>query len=132
MRIFDKDFFTEQATKFIKDWTKLLSEGKFQEALNMLDQPVNDKGNFVWTKEILKESFLDYGEIGRMPNINDPHLMGDEGNFIDFYKYDDGNGWAVDYDIPLDGERGDLTAQFSFNKICGDMYSIFLQDIHVM
>jgi hypothetical protein len=132
MRIFNNDFFIEQATKFIKDWTKLLSEGKFQEAIDFLDQTANDKDNFVWTKETLKEAFLDYGEIGRMPLINDPYLMGKEGNFIDFFKCYDGSGWAVDYDIPLDGERGDLTAQFLFNKISGEMYSIFLQDIHVM
>lgn len=132
MRIFSKDLFTEQVTKFIKDWTKLLSEGKYQEALDLLDQSANNKDNFVWTKEILKEVFLDYGKIGRMPIINDPYLMGKEGNFIDFFQYDDGSGWAVDYDIPLDGERGNLTAQFSFNKISGEMYSIFLQELHVM
>ncbi|GAB3532972.1 hypothetical protein GCM10027443_17550 [Pontibacter brevis] len=132
MRIFENDLFKEQATKFIKDWTRLLSEGKFQEAIDLLDHSVNEKSDLVWTKETLKEAFLDYGEIGRMPIINDPYLMGSEGDIIDFYKYDDGSGWAVDYDIPLDGERGDLTAQFSFKKASGEMYSIFLQDLHAL
>lgn len=132
MRIFNKSQFKEQAKQFIKEWTKLLSEGEFQEALDLLDQGQNDECNYFWTKDSLKEAFLDYGEVGRMPIINDPFLMGKEGDGFEFYKYDDGSGWAVEYDIPLDGEKGDLTAQFSFKKSSGGMLSIKLEELHVM
>jgi hypothetical protein len=75
---------------------------------------------------------MDYGAVGRMPIINDPFLIGKKGDFFHFYEYEDGSGWAVDYDIPLDGERGDLTAEFSFKKLGDDKYAIFLHDLHVL
>lgn len=79
----------------------------------------------------MKEAFLDYDSVGRMPIINNPYQLDLTKEKIDFYKYDDDSGWAVDYDIPLDGEWGDLTAQFSIKKV-GDAYSIMLEDIHVL
>ena len=132
MRIFKKSHFKEESKQFIKEWIRLLSRDKFQEALDLLDQPPNEENDFFWTKENLKESFMDYGGPGRMPIINDPFSMGKEGDSFDFYKYDDGSGWAIEYDIPLDGAKGDLTAQFSFKKSSGDLYSINLGDLHVM
>ena len=131
MRAFEESKFEEQATLFVKEWTKLLSEGKFQEALDLLDIPKKEDCDFEWTAEFLKNLFLDYngGEI--MPTIDDPFLLSEK-DFIRFYKYNNGTGWAVEYEIPMYGERSDLTSQFSFEKSTGNIYKVFLEDLHIM
>ncbi|MFB9865497.1 DUF7668 domain-containing protein [Rufibacter immobilis] len=132
MRIFKKGNFHEEAKLFIKEWIQLLSKDKFQEALNLLDQLPKEDGEFYWSKGKLEEVFKEYGNSERMPKIDDPFAMGKEGESFDFYKYDDGSGWAIEYDIPLDGKKSDLTADFTFIKSSGDLYSINLHDLHVM
>ena len=67
-----------------------------------------------------------------MPVINDPYQMNLDKEVIDFYEYDDGSGYAIDYDIPLDGEWGDLTAQFSLKNETQGLYRICLYDLHVL
>ena len=51
---------------------------------------------------------------------------------IEFYEYNDGTGYAVDYDLPTDNNWGDLTAQFSFIKITDNLHHVYLNNIHVL
>ena len=132
MRIFDQERFFEEATLFIREWTKLLSEAKFDEACAMLDEPEDNGRNIFWNAENLREVFLDYCWHKRMPVINNPYHMNLDKEVIDFYNYDDGSGYAVDYDIPLDGEWGELTANFQFKKESQNLYRIYLYDMRVM
>jgi hypothetical protein len=113
MKTFKTESIREEITLFIRNWIELLSDYD------------------PWNVTNLKEAFLDYGAVGRMPVINSPYQMDLTTEKIEFYDYDDGSGWTVDYDIPLDGEWGDLTAQFSFKK-AGDSFVVKLNDIHVM
>lgn len=131
MRVFEKSKFKKQATQFVKEWTQLLSKGEFQASLDLLDIPKKEDYDFEWTTEILKGVFLDYYNDGKMPLINDPFELNKK-DVIEFYKYNDGTGWAVEYDIPLDGEISDLTVKFSFEKSTGDIYNVFLRDLLVM
>ena len=50
---------------------------------------------------------------------------------IYFYEFNDKAGWAIEYDIPINGEWSDLTAQFEFYKK-ENGYSFLLHDIHVL
>jgi len=47
-----------------------------------------------------------------------------------FYKRDDG-GYNLEFDIPLNGEISDLTAEFEFNRK-NSKFEVVLHDIHVM
>jgi hypothetical protein len=131
MKRFKTQSLHEEITIFIRDWIELLSNNEFQKACHLLDAPESTNNEISWSVSNLKEAFLDYDSVGRMPIINNPYQLDLTKEKIDFYKYDDDSGWAVDYDIPLDGEWGDLTAQFSIKKV-GDAYSIMLEDIHVL
>jgi hypothetical protein len=51
MRTFNKASFEEQAKQFIKSWTRLLSRGKFQEAIDWLDRIENEDNEYVWTEK---------------------------------------------------------------------------------
>lgn len=132
MRIFDQEHFHEEVTQYIRQWVKLLSENKFEEACRLLDEPEDKDRNIAWNGENLKEVFLDYCWNKRMPVINDPFQMDLEKEVVDFYAYADGSGYAVDYDIPLDGEWGDLTAQFSFKNETQGIFRVYLDDLHVL
>jgi hypothetical protein len=121
----------EEIIFFIRNWIELLSDDEFEKACSLLDAPESGSDDIAWNAAILKEAFLNYGSVGRMPIINSPYQMDLDTEKIDFYEYDDSSGYAVDYDIPLDGAWGDLTAQFSF-KIIGDAYTVTLEDVHVL
>jgi hypothetical protein len=132
MRVFNHEHFFVEVTLFIRCWIKLLSENRFDEASKVLDEPEDNGRNILWTAENLREVFLDYCWHERMPDINDPFQMDLNSEVIEFYQYDDGSGYAVDYDIPLDGEWGDLTAKFSFKKMTKSLYITILYDMRVM
>ena len=60
MRIFNQEYFHEEVNIFIREWVKLLSENKFEEACTLLDEPEDNGRNITWNAENLKEVFLDY------------------------------------------------------------------------
>ena len=45
--------------------------------------------------------------------------------------FDDGSGYSVEHDVPLNGEWSDLTAQFEFVRFPKG-YAVVLHDLHVM
>ena len=125
-----KSQYKDSARQFIKTWTQLLSSGNFQEAVDSLDQQPAGEGNR-WTAESLFAALSDYGNYEIFPEVNNPFQMGKEGDAFAFYKYRDGSGWAVEYDLPLDRERSDLTALFSFKKVEPNVFTVHLDDLHV-
>jgi hypothetical protein len=46
-------------------------------------------------------------------------------------SYEDGSGFWLDHDVPLNGEWSDLTAQFEFQKQAED-FAVVLIDLHVL
>ncbi len=132
MRVFSLTNFNQEVTLFVRDWIKLLSENKFEEACSQLDIPLDSEKNILWNVDILKEVFLDYCWHETMPLINNPYLLNLKEERIYFYEYNDATGYAIDYYIPIDKEWGDLTAQFSLIKSTETLYRVFLKDIHVL
>ncbi len=50
---------------------------------------------------------------------------------LNFYHFNNGSGFAVDYDLTTDGERNDLTLQMEFFYEGGGLRAV-LTDLHVM
>lgn len=130
--MFHDDKIVEEITNFIRNWVKLLSEQKFETACNILDKPQDILSEITWSPDVLKEVMNEYFAEEGFPVFNDPLLMNIEGECIDFYKYNSGEGYAVDYLLPINGEWSDFTAQFSFKSKSPNEYTVLLEDIHVL
>ena len=46
-------------------------------------------------------------------------------------EYEDGSGYWIDHDMPMNDEASDLTAQFEFTRR-GDTFEVMLHDLHVL
>lgn len=125
-----------QILPFVKNWMKLLADDRFQDACEMIDRP-NSYG-IIWTPDLIKATinetfspdtvFYDFHPEG--PIITNPFEL-EEQRFIEVVEFDGENGYAFEYDLPLNNERSDLTAQFEFIKD-GDDYAFVLHDLHMM
>ncbi len=125
-----------QILPFVKNWMKLLADGRFNKACEMIDKP-NSYG-IVWTPELIKETinetfspdtrFYDFHPEG--PIITDPFEL-EEQKFVEVIEFADETGYVFQYDLPLNNEWSDLTALFEFIKD-GDEYAVILDDLHVM
>ena len=103
----------------------------FKKLAIWLDTPKDTKEYNIWNEETLLEQLSSYGHR-KMPIVSDPYKMDLSLGRIDFYEYDNKSGFAVDYDLPLYGEWNDLIVQFSFIKYIGNLYFVFLLDVHVL
>ncbi|WP_181885250.1 hypothetical protein [Pontibacter diazotrophicus] len=48
MRMFTKKNFFDECTLFMREWVKLLSENKLDEACDMLDEPEDNGRSVFW------------------------------------------------------------------------------------
>jgi hypothetical protein len=112
---------------FVCDWIKAAAYTGFESAMGLLDR-VTD-GGLQWSDKLFKQVSFGHMEKGVYPTITDPDDVPNLRREV--YRYNDGSGLAVDYDLPLDGKRSDFTIQFEFLK-AGEFYKIHLRDIHVL
>ena len=122
---------------FARRWMKMLADNRLDEACALLDEP-NYYG-IVWTPDLIMETvhetfspdtlFYNYHPEG--PIFTDPYELEAQPNREEPIEFDDGSGYHLDYDIPLNGEWSDLTAQFEFLKRPNG-YAVVLHDLHVM
>jgi hypothetical protein len=114
---------------FVRNWIRLLSMGKLEEAIKQIDAP-NNYG-IKWSAESIKKVLRDYVGKGVTFSITDPDEMEGDGrpNLIMFNGL---QGFAFDFDLPINGEWSDLTVQFEFIKKSKGYYAVILQDIHVL
>lgn len=129
---FQSKNYINESISFVRNWTKLLSEKKFDEAFNFLDESADEKSHSIVNIRMLNEIFADYYKHESFPKIENPYLMNMQHERINVYVYDDGSGFAIDYDIPLNGKWSDFTAQFSFKKNLKTVYKIYLTDFHIL
>jgi hypothetical protein len=115
--------------KFVRNWIRLLSMGKFEEAIKQIDAP-NSYG-IKWSAESIQKVLKDYVCGDATFSITDPDEMEGDGkpNLIMFAGL---QGFAFDYDLPIDGKWSDLTLQFEFIKKSKGYYAVVLHDIHVL
>lgn len=126
----------ESIVAFVKGWMKLLAEGRVEEACALLDEP-NGYG-ITWTPRLIQETVNStfspesgfYETHPEGPIFTNPFEL-EEQLEIEVVEFDDKRGYAFDYDVPLNGEWSDLTAQFEFLRR-SDGYSVVLHDLHVL
>lgn len=115
--------------KFARNWIRLLSVGKFEEAVKQIDGP-NSHG-IEWSETSIKRVIDEHmGEIESY-SITDPDEMEGDGrpNPIMFNGL---TGFALDLDLPINGEWSDLTIQFEFIGKRKGYYFVILHNIHVL
>lgn len=66
-----------------------------------------------------------------MVKIDDPVLLKNRLQRIDFLAYTDGRGYCMDYDLTTNGEPNDLTVQIEFLKK-DNGYFVELDDLHTL
>lgn len=113
---------------FARNWIRLLSDNKYEEAIKQIDSP-NSYG-IEWSVTAIKNVIKEYIGKGEQSSITDPYEMEGDGrpNLIVFNGL---HGFAFDLDMPINGEWSDLTVQFEFIKKAKGYYSVILNDIHV-
>jgi hypothetical protein len=122
--------------EFVREWTKLLAQERLEEACALLDEP-NCYG-LVWTPERILEVVHDTFSPGTHfhhfhpegPVFTDPDEL-EAQNDREVWARDDGTEYGFDYDLPLNHEWSDLTAQFEFHKRPNG-FAVVLHDLHVM
>ena len=127
---------SDEMIAFVRSWFDLLADNRFEEACVALDKP-NSYG-ISWSPEMIQGVIED--------NFNHETLFGKEhpeGLFVsyvsetageaqaDVLAFDDGSGYSVQHDVPLNGEWSDLTAEFEFLRH-PQGYAVVLHDLHVM
>jgi hypothetical protein len=136
---------TDDAIKeLVVEWSELLAEGRFADALAMFPTARVNK----WTPELLARTIAGYGVTEPPPcgkvfavttlrgrpdaadiirtriRVNRKDLYGlDPTRYLGMVHYDD---------VPLNGERSDLTARFHILRVGGDRLTLEFLDIHVM
>lgn len=115
--------------EFVRNWIRLLSMGKFEEAIKQIDAP-NNYG-IQWSAESIQKTLEDYVGKEVTFSITDPNEMEGDGspNLIMFNGL---QGFAFDLDLPINRKWSDLTVQFEFIKRAKGYYSVILHDIHVL
>ena len=122
----------------IRNWVKLLSQKRFEDAIKLLaPSPFSDIDTVEEIKiciGLYNRHFVPEYEAGRIiesliPGVSDPFAMALEGEQFRFH--DDEDGIYVLYELPLDGEWSDLSAEFQFIPSGGE-YIMALLQIHVL
>lgn len=123
-----------QLIAFAQEWLKCLARADWDSALAMLDEP-NSYG-IRWTRQkvtdVLHDTFGPTTRFARtkgIPVFSDPDLA--SGSRRHSFGTTDGGGYWLDYDVPLNGEFSDLTAQFEFHPRASG-HAAVLQDLQVL
>jgi hypothetical protein len=122
---------------FVRSWLTLLSQGRWKEACELIDEP-NCYG-ISWTPERIRHLIEQdiYGAESRFAREHPKGIIyanpGDleEPRETELIKFSDGSGYAIDYDLPLNGEWSDIAVQFHFLKR-EHGFAVILHDIHVL
>ena len=132
MQSFSSTNLKKEVILFIRNWVRLLSENNKAEAFGLLDKSAYLIKENIEYSTLIDLCFSMYYEDTPYPIFTNPDEMDLSRERISFYDYNDGSGFAVDYDLPLNKEWSDFTAQFEFKKIDDSLYSVSLEDIHVL
>jgi len=115
----------EEIVSFISSWIDHLIRDGYEIAVSQLDDSIQANRQ-KWTKNEWDQELECYGVAPSItPPVDVPDLR------TDVYRYNDGTGFAVDYDLPVNGKRSDHTLQFDFRLIDGRIH-VALDDLHVL
>ena len=115
----------DEIISFITSWIDEVIAHGYSNASELLDTP--------WEKERSPFSESDWNEelecYGSGWKVTDPRKIKTLRKEV--YRYNDGSGYAVDYDLAINDERSDHTLQFDFTEIDGRL-NISLDHVHVL
>ncbi len=122
--------------EWVREWLDLLASGRLADACARLDEPSG--AGWRWTPAAITSAVEDtYGPGTRFRSrhpdgpVFTPVATARGSAHAHVGELDDGSGYWVHHDMPLNGEYSDLTAQFEF-RWRGDGLSAALYDLHVM
>lgn len=126
-----------------RQWVDLVAAGQLDQAIDLLCVPDACHQEQRWTADTLRTYVGNYGSwdpIGDgsfwcVTPIESARMPSDSPNFqphADVCRYDGRpHSGCVDFDLPLNGEWSDLTAQFEFSPV-DDGIGLSLYDLHVL
>ena len=115
----------QEIVDFVSSWIDRLITDGYEAAIALLDDSIENNRR-KWTREDWERELECYGDAASItPPLEVPELR------TDVYRYNDGSGFAVDYDLHVNGRRSDHTLQFDFRVIGSGMH-VALDDLHVL
>jgi len=149
LRTLPADAGREEIVALLEDWTELLAEERYEEALSMF---LVDTGTGDWTPELLESDIYGYGCAGytreeaarefgssdyKITSLKNSPYREEIRKAIDISS---DYGWmgrddiaVIHYDkVPLNGEMSDLTARFFVRKLDSETVTLAFIDLHVM
>lgn len=117
--------------QFVHDWVGMCAEGKINEAFTLLDAPL-DSSRYHWSAEDITEITFDHFDDGLQPVITHPDTVGGDIPLrADSGSFNDGSGYWVEFDLPMNGVVSDFTLMFEF-LFSNETLKVILDDCHVM
>ena len=145
MKTFHMNATDDEIKAIVVEWSELLAEGRFAEALAMFP---SSNAEMEWTPELLEYWISNYGcpepypgdrkhtltSLSALDNaeeiirdridVDRENLYGlSPEHYVGMVHYDD---------VPLDGKPSDLTARFHIKKVGSERIALEFLDIHVM
>ena len=121
---------------WITDWCDLLAEGRIEEACARLDEP--DNYGRRWSagevSAAVDETFSAETRFRRShpDGLSFTEPRDSSGNpCANIAELSDGSGYWAEFNLPINGEFSDLTAQFRFRRARGRLL-VSLQELHVL
>jgi len=149
LRTLSADAGREEIIALLEDWTELLAEERYEEALSMflIDTTTGD-----WTPELLESDIYGYGCAGytreeaarvfgssdyKITSLKNSPFREEIHKAIDISSDYDWRGRddiaVIHYDkVPLNGKPSDLTARFFVRKLDDKTVTLAFIDLHVM
>ena len=132
----DRDLL-EVFTAFVRLWLRSLAQSDWTGACAMLDE-ANTHG-LRWTPSALQDLIAGtFGPGTRFaaqhpegPRVCSPEDVATPHPPLELIAYNDGSGYTLDHDFPLNGTWSDLTARFEFLRK-PDGFAVVLHDLHVL
>ena len=115
------------AEPIVKEIVNCISSGRYE----LLCRFVTFSNGF--TEDVMKELLEGYLKVNDLSHYDDYDgpFLGNRSQ-LDVYVFDNGKGFAVDYDLTTDGQPNDLTLQMRFFNDGNGGYNAFVDDCHVL
>jgi hypothetical protein len=133
----------DEVVSLCREWVELVAADRLGEAIALLWVPPDYDQSQHWTPESLRRYIENYGSRTpmrdgsqwRITSTATARVPADRLGFApraDVVRLrEDPRAGSVDFDVPLNGEWSDLTAQFEFRPIEGGT-AVSLYDLHVL